>query len=96
MENLIAPVDGEMVFYTLGSEWNHSGEVRPAMVVRVWSATTVNLLIFLDGDNDKFIGPDTWQTVPGHILWKTSVLYAEQGRETGWHRADPILEPYEA
>lgn len=94
--NTIMPVDGEMVFYTLGSEWNNPGEVRPALVVRVWSEEVVNLLVFLDGANDKFIGPDGWQSVPGHVLWKTSVPYAEAGPGASWHRADPILEPYEA
>lgn len=96
MESVLLPVDGEMVYYTLGNEWNRPGEVRPAMVVRVWSTEVVNLLIFLDGDNDKFIGSDGWQTVPGHVLWKTSVPYAQQVPAASWHRADPILEPYEA
>lgn len=96
MQDSVMPVDGEMVYYTLGDDSSRSGEVRPAMVVRVWSEQTVNLLIFLDGDNDKFVGADGWQSVPGHVLWKTSVPYAESGPGASWHRADPFLEPYEA
>lgn len=96
MQNLKAPVDGEMVYYTLNSKWITHGEVRPAMVVRVWSDVMVNLLVFLDGNNDRFIGADGWETVPGHVLWETSVTISNTGLGGTWHRADPVPELVEA
>lgn len=51
--------------------------VRPAIVVRVWSETTVNLQVFLDGPG--WAGGAT-------CLWVTSAYFhAEGDREKTWH-----------
>ncbi|MDB5042150.1 MAG: hypothetical protein JWN27_2876 [Candidatus Eremiobacteraeota bacterium] len=43
----VTPTAGRIVHFVLGD-----GQVRPAMIVRVWSATLVQLQVFLDGTND--------------------------------------------
>jgi len=65
----------------LGSDVHYvlpDGEVRAAKVSRIWSLGTglVNLFVFVDGTNDGF------ETSP---IWKTSVLYNEQGEPNTWH-----------
>ncbi len=54
------------------------GEVRPAVVVRVWpqSDGLVNLNVFVDFLNDKC------ETSP---IWKTSVRYDENKEPGTWH-----------
>lgn len=92
------PLVGDRVYYKLGDDSNRPGEVRPAVIVRVWSEYTVNLLVFLDGENDKFIGVDGWTTIAGHILWKTSVPRienAEVAHNNSWFSAETVLEPGE-
>ncbi len=79
------PPVGAIVDYVLGDEWIHKGEARPALIVRVWGKTTVNLLVFLDGDNDKRVGDHGWETVPGFTLWKTSVVYDDTGLGNRWN-----------
>lgn len=96
METLLEPALGSTVYFTLPAEWNHAGEQRPAVVTRVWSATTVNLLVFLDGDNDKRVGTHDWETVPGYVLWETSVQLNENEIDGTWNYGKAILEPYEA
>lgn len=98
VDNLVVPIIGDLVYYKLGNEWNRPGELRPAMIVRVWSEFTVNLLVFVDGDNDKFMGAEGWETVPGHTLWKTSVPRienAEEGPGASWFYPELVLEPVE-
>ena len=60
------PTVGEIVNYFPGDTPNmpvHNGaEMLPAVIVRVWSDTCVNLKVFNDGDLD---------------FWKTSVLLDE-------------------
>lgn len=95
-ENLVIPIPGDLVYYKLGNEWNRPGELRPAMIVRVWSDTTVNLLIFVDGDNDKFMGAEGWETVPSYTAWKTSVPRIEnvkEGSGAGWFYPEIVWEP---
>lgn len=87
---------GQNVDYVLGNEWNNAGEVRAAIIVRVWSPISVNLLVFLDGDNDKRVGADGWETVPGYVLWKTSVTFNEDELPGTWNYGKSILEPYES
>lgn len=72
------PTVGRIVNFTLAN-----GEVRPAIVVRVWSASCVNVRVFLDGSNDAG-GPLTIKTAEGHSYdvcdesgWATSVNYDE-------------------
>lgn len=92
----LAPALGAIVYYVLTDDFINKGQVRPAMVVRVWSATTLNLRVFLDGANDKFVGPDGWQTAPDGTLWKTSVLLNHDKVGGTWNWGEAILEPYEA
>lgn len=70
MESLGA---GRIVHYVMPD-----GEVRPAMVVRIWSLDNgcVNLNVFVDFLNDKS------ETSP---IWKTSVLYDENKEPNTWH-----------
>jgi hypothetical protein len=54
------------------------GECRPAQVVKAWTKTTLNLVVALDGANDKYHGEDGSLTV-----WKTSIV---RGTGVGqWH-----------
>jgi hypothetical protein len=66
-------VVGSDVLYALPKGSKNPGELRPAKVVRVWSQTCVNLMVFTDGSNDGLSdcyrvtsalygeGYDTWQ-----------------------------------
>lgn len=46
------PSIGRMVHYVLPMSHNNKGEIRPAVIVRVWSDTCVSLYVFLDKTND--------------------------------------------
>ena len=57
---------------------NHarSGDHAPALIVKVWSPTTVNLQVFLDGND---------------VLWVTSAVEGVQGAEAAprsWHEIE--------
>ena len=80
------PEIGEWVLYVLGGESNHAGEVRPALVVRVWSQTIVNLIVFGDGENDKLLSPNGWVESP-QPRWLTSIELDDDHAEYTWHRA---------
>lgn len=59
------------------------GQVRPATVVRTWGegggpSSSVNLLVHLDGTNDRY-GEQPTQT------WLTSVDYSEKKLAHTWH-----------
>lgn len=75
---------GSIVNYVL-PDGRSAGEIRPAIVVRKWSDTCVNLQVFTDGDNDY---PGTNGT-----LWKTSVTYSEDKLPYTWHFWTPELNP---
>ncbi|MDB5094462.1 MAG: hypothetical protein JWO85_2563 [Candidatus Eremiobacteraeota bacterium] len=62
----VTPTVGRIVHFVLPD-----GQVRPAIIVRVWSPEMVNLRVFLDGTNDA---PDG-----GYLQreWATSVHYRE-------------------
>lgn len=53
-------------------------ECRPASVVKTWNPGTANLVVLLDGSNDKYHGED------GSLMsWKTSIV---RGADVGqWH-----------
>lgn len=70
---------GEIVMVDIGREENGT-RVHPAVVVRVWSATCINVRVFLDSNDG---------------LWKTSLCHKssvappsrfEQARPTYWYR----------
>ncbi|MBL1176880.1 hypothetical protein [Pantanalinema sp. GBBB05] len=67
---------GSIVNYVL-PDGRSEGQIRPAIVVRKWSDTCVNLQVLTDGDND-YPGKDG-------TLWKTSVTYSEDKLPYTWH-----------
>lgn len=77
-----APMIGGDVLYVL-PDGHSRGDARPAKVVRVCSATLVNLQVFTDGLNDFPAG----STGSNGIFWATSVPYADaEARMPGtWH-----------
>lgn len=71
---------GRIVTYVL-PDGKNKGERRPAIVVRVWSETTVNLQVFTDGDGN----PENNDGLPS-VLWQTSRQHDEENRSPGtWH-----------
>lgn len=73
--------EGRIVRYVL-PDGPHAGDARPAMVVRVWSPTCVNLQVFLDGVNDFEGDPD----VAPNLRWVTSATLDPSAKEPGsWH-----------
>jgi hypothetical protein len=73
------PTVGRIVHYTL-PDGRSAGEVRPAIVVRIWddSYRAIQLQVFVDQTNDGF---------ENGVVWKTSVMQSESGdSELGrWH-----------
>ena len=67
--------EGRIVHYVL-PEGRSKGQHRPAMVVRVWWGTAVNLQVFVDGSNDGYASGMTW---------RTSVHYDPDGAPDTWH-----------
>jgi hypothetical protein len=55
---------GQIVHFVSG------GNVRPAIVVRVWHDSYANLQVFFDGSNDGH---------PENVVWETSVKYDSGG-----------------
>jgi len=85
--------EGSIVNYVL-PDGRSQGEIRPAIVVRVWRNVSPelieqgysNLVVFIDGTNDY---PDA----DGHTIWATSKVYSE-GIEPGtWHWPVKTLSP---
>ncbi len=80
MEDGLAFDVGSMVRYVL-PDGRSAGEVRPAVVVRIWdepkTVGTSNLNVFTDGDND-YPGTDG-------LLWATSITYDKSGAPGTWH-----------
>jgi hypothetical protein len=68
---------GAIVNYVLPDDSKHPGEIRPAIVVRKWSDTCVNLQVFCDGSNDYPYADGT--------LWVTSALYSDEKQPRSWH-----------
>jgi hypothetical protein len=67
------PSIGRIVHYCLESG-PKEGEYRPAIIVKVWSETCVNLQVFTDNDNDNL--PNAY--------WVTSALEGEVGTKRTW------------
>jgi hypothetical protein len=77
---------GRLVHYRVGGT-DETPELRPALVVRVWSDTCVNLRVFPDGSNDSPAHGIGWKDEKGEIrdiftaaereagsAWKTSAV----------------------
>ena len=74
-----APTIGRVVYYVLPAYSKRSGEIRPAVVVRVNSLDpqygSVNLRVLTDGPNDT-----------GEAEWHGSVQQDQDGKRPGsWH-----------
>lgn len=71
---------GRTVHYVL--EDGNRGDVRPAVVVRIWDhggpQGTCNLQVFTDGRNDG-------EQYASGIAWKTSRCYDPDGAPGTWH-----------
>jgi len=74
IEKIKKPSIGRIVAYVL-AEGPNKGQDRPAVIVRVWSDTTVNLQVFTDGDNDG---------LPA-VKWDTSVQLDPARALRTWH-----------
>jgi hypothetical protein len=70
------PTVGRIVEYVLKDRYGKL-QIRPAIIVRVWSDTCVQLQVFTDGTND---GPD----YASGIYWATSVMRCENKSERTW------------
>lgn len=72
------PSIGRVVHYVL-PDGRYHGEHRPAFIVKMWSATQVNLQVFVDGTNDY---PDYSGSV-----WATSVPFdgSDTPANRTWH-----------
>lgn len=71
---------GKIVGYVLEDERRHKGEVRPAIIVRQWSETCVQLQVFMDGDGGE------WNDGTPNIVWKTSIDKGNSKTDLGtWH-----------
>ena len=78
--------EGCIVHYVL-PDGRSKGEVRPAIVVRVWRDVSpdliaqgyCNLQVFTDGTND-YPGHS-----PGITIWATSKVYSENKEPGTWH-----------
>lgn len=82
----LPPNLGPMVLVRIGGE-DGAPELRPAAVVKAWSATAINALVFLDGSNDDHHGRLQGEiTRHGWIAWCTSIV---QGDAVGQWRAVP-------
>ena len=69
---------GRIVHYVL-PDGPYAGDVRPAIVVRVWNQDlgAVNLQVFTDQSNDGF---DTG------VVWATSVVHDQETKKPRtWH-----------
>lgn len=77
---------GRIVHVRIGGE-DAEPVLRPALVVRVWGDTCVNLQVFLDGTNDQHVGPLGGEVarVPAlGIAWCTSVTQGDKLGEWRW------------
>jgi hypothetical protein len=89
-ENHVPPTLGRIVFFgcreITAADGTKSVEERPAIVVRVWTPGdpkgAVQLQVFLDGVNDRdfFDAMDPRRDDPGNLIWRTSVLPADDQR----------------
>lgn len=72
---------GDIVGYVL-PDGRSAGEVRPAIVVRIWDTDTgcSQLQVFADSNGDPFYNDG----LP-NVFWKTSILYNADKQPGTWH-----------
>lgn len=78
------PTVGRVVHYRIGGT-DEEPELRPAIVVRVWSGDCCNLQVFLDGrnDDDAQVGVTQHEAIRG-MSWRTSVTEGAGVGEWRW------------
>ena len=81
------PTVGRIVHYVMPESHRRAGEIRPAVVVRVWKPIDdpahpgmSNLQVLLDGSNDGAGGPPYEAT-----MWAGSVLHSAEPKPNTWH-----------
>ena len=67
-----------IVFYVL-KDGSRAGQSQLAVIVRVWSSTLVNLLVFMDGSNDGS------RFGVSQLMWVTSAEYSRDQKLGTWH-----------
>jgi hypothetical protein len=81
------PSLGRIVLVTIGTE-DDAPVVRPAIVVRVWSDTCVNVQLLADGSNDDrhvpLLGIDGFLERGNAPIWMTSVCQGDRVGEWQW------------
>jgi hypothetical protein len=82
------PSIGRIVHYVL-PDGRHPGEVRAAIITRVWGDTCVNLQVFIDGKNDY----DDPQNIDH--TWKTSAILGSETQSGHWFWP-PFVKPIPA
>lgn len=70
------PTLGRIVLYTVSGDETtkvetNGAKVLPAVIVRVWSDTCVNLKVLTDGTNDAWLTSRTLGDQPGQWAWPT-------------------------
>lgn len=86
-------IEGRIVHFILDSkvDKNAVDEVvcRPAIIVNAWGGKLedgkVNLLIFLDGNNDTENKAADFFGVSNYVVWSTSVSYSDNKEQNTWH-----------
>ncbi len=71
------PTPGRIVNFVI-PDGPLAGEIRPAMIVRVWDNELCNLHVFSDGPNDH-------ETTCIHGNWVGSVNHSEKREPRTWH-----------
>lgn len=80
--------EGRIVHYVL-PDGRSAGQIRPAIVVRVWRDVEpdliaqgyCNLQVFTDGTNDY----DSEALAGTRVLWATSIVHSDTGEPGTWH-----------
>ena len=81
------PTVGRIVHYALDLGGARPADTRPAIIVRVWSDTCVQLQVFTDGANDHLRadgGPAAADEPAANVVWRSSVAYDPDGKPGTW------------
>ena len=75
---------GSMVNYVLDSDMKNSGEIRPAVIVKIWGMDNgcSQLQVFMDGNGSQFNDGEP------NVVWKTSIVFDENKEMGTWHFSD--------
>lgn len=84
---MTTPTIGRIVHFIVPGLKGKDAE-RPAIIVRVWSETCVNLHVFADGANDH-------ESALADGGWKTSVCLDDKKNPGTWHwpEQSPLIVP---